>query len=119
MGILLLLLSILLFWVAIPLGVLFLIHKWVSSGKPFKVINRHAYLIAVSIDQLGNVVFKDMFNTILIKKEGYSFGNPDETISGVLGKNKVTKTLSLYGKMLAFILNKIDPNHVENSIDEL
>lgn len=74
--------------------------------------------VAVGIDQLGNVVCADLFNLILINKDGYKFGNPDETISSVLGKNYVKKTLSLLGRILDTILNFLDKNHSVKSIEE-
>ncbi|AOR29526.1 NUDIX hydrolase [Formosa sp. Hel1_33_131] len=75
------------------------------------------YAWAISIDQLGNVVCKELFNDTLILHTGIPFGNPDETISSVLGKNKKANTLSKGGKGLDWILNKLDPNHSINSIE--
>lgn len=75
------------------------------------------YAWAISIDQLGNVVCKELFNDALIASLGVEFGNPDETISSVLGKNKVQGTLTKTGKALDWILNKLDPNHSINSIE--
>ncbi|MCF6349253.1 MAG: hypothetical protein L3J20_13320 [Flavobacteriaceae bacterium] len=42
----------------------------------------------LSIDQMGNVAMQDLFNDIFTIKNGYQFGNEDETISSVLGKNE-------------------------------
>lgn len=76
------------------------------------------YAWALSIDQLGNVVCKELFNDALITPSGIEFGNPDETISSVLGKNKVKNTLTKTGLALVWTLNKLDPNHSINSIEE-
>ncbi len=73
--------------------------------------------LAIGINQFGNVVCADLFNDTLIKKDGVKFGNPYNTISKVLGKNKRAGTLTKLGKFFANILNKIDPNHVENASD--
>lgn len=80
----------------------------------------HKYYMSlvISIDQYGNCVCQYLFNHTLIKKSGYKFGNIDETISSVLGKNKRDETLTIIGKMLSNVLNFLDKNHVENSIDE-
>jgi len=75
------------------------------------------YAWALSIDQLGNVVCKELFNDALITPSGIEFGNPDETISSVLGKNKLNNSLTWLGKSLDWILNKLDPNHSINSIE--
>lgn len=81
-------------------------------------IGDYFYRAAVSIDQLGNTMCQDLFNHTLIKKGGYSFGNVDETISSVLGKNKQTNTLSLLGRLLDKFLHILDDNHTLNSIED-
>ena len=60
---------------------------------------------------------RSLFNDILIKKEGFRFGNPDETISSVCGRNKSVDTLLPLGKSLSKLLNKIEKDHVEKSIE--
>lgn len=75
------------------------------------------YAWALSIDQLGNVVCKELFNDALITPSGITFGNPDETISSVLGKNKLNDSLTVTGKSLDWILNKLDPGHSIKSIE--
>ena len=121
-------LSILLLKVAVVLFVLLLIPAiiWgiVASfwKRKFKngtnEIAKWFYAWALSIDQLGNVVCKELFNDALITPSGIEFGNPDETISSVLGKNKLNNSLTWLGKSLDWILNKLDPNHSINSIEE-
>lgn len=96
--------------VSLPLKMSFkaLIKRW----------NQYLFVLAVSIDQFGNVVLQDLFNDLLItKKATHRFGHEDETISSVLGKNKTTNTLSKPGKILASFFDWIDPNHVLNSIE--
>lgn len=73
---------------------------------------------AVNLDKFGNREFRTLFNKTLINNKGYRFGNINETISSVLGKNKVDGTLTRCGKVLVWILDKIDNNHVLKSIDE-
>ena len=83
-----------------------------------KKIGKYFLTIAVSVDQTGNVFCKELFNDALIYPKGHSFGNEDETISSVLGKNKLGNTLTWTGKILDWILNKLDQNHSINSIEE-
>ena len=71
---------------------------------------------AVNLDRFGNSEFRTLFNLTLKKKEGYKFGNMEETISSVLGKNQRDNTLSFAGKVLAFILDLLDKNHCKKSI---
>ena len=72
---------------------------------------------AINLDKFGNREFRTLFNKVLITDEGYRFGNINETISSVLGKNQLTNTLTKGGKMLVWILDKIDNNHVLKAID--
>lgn len=87
-------------------------------GNGFLNVAQYFREVAVSIDQLGNVVCADLFDLTLIKKGGYSFGNPDETISSALGKNQKLDTLSRTGKVLNWILSKIEKDHSLISIEE-
>lgn len=73
---------------------------------------------AIDLDKFGNREFRTLFNKTLKTKNGYNFGNEKETISGVLGKNERDKTLTELGKIIVFILNKIDENHCFKSIDK-
>jgi hypothetical protein len=80
------------------------------------VINSIFYMIAYAIDQLGNVVCQFLFNDCMVKKDGYKFGNPDKTISYVLGINKEKDTLTGFGGLIVAILHCIDPYHVEKAV---
>ena len=73
---------------------------------------------AISLDKFGNREFRTLLNKTLISANGYQFGNMNETISGVLGKNERNKTLSKTGKILVLILDKLDKNHAQKSIDK-
>lgn len=61
---------------------------------------------AITLDRLANREFRSLWNKTLIKSDGYKFGNMDETISGVLGKNILIKKLSSTGKILVWILTE-------------
>lgn len=79
----------------------------------FDKLNVQAY----QIDLMGNVIATELFNDLLItKSSNYKFGNPLETISFVLGKNKQNNTLRFFGKYLVEILNNLDPFHVEKAM---
>ncbi len=73
---------------------------------------------AVNLDRFGNSEFRTLFNLTLKKKEGYKFGNMEETISSVLGKNQRDKTLTRTGKVLVWILDTIEKEHCRKSIKE-
>lgn len=74
---------------------------------------------AINIDKFGNREFRTLWNKTLRKENGYEFGNYLETISSALGKNQRAGTLTFTGKVLVWILDKIDKNHSIKSIVEL
>lgn len=118
-GILLFIVALLLAFIVMPLGFVYGIVKNILTfrGKTLiLVINKAFYMIAYAIDQLGNVVCQFLFNDLMIKKEGYKFGDPDKTISYVLGINKQDGTLSGFGGLIVALLHLIDPNHVEKAV---
>ncbi|MCM4169614.1 hypothetical protein KCTC52924_00398 [Arenibacter antarcticus] len=115
-GILLFLISIILFLATAPIGFVFgLFHSIYKKG----IIGIGEYLLkmAISIDQLGNVAMQHFLNVFWIKKSGYKFGNRDETISSALGRNNKLGTLTFLGKFIDNLLNLIDKDHSLNSID--
>ena len=114
-GFVLLVLSVLMSIVLYPLGWLYSIITFRGS---FKKLGSYWFVMAISVDQLGNVVMGTLFNDILIRKYGHKFGDEDQTVSMVLGVNKKMGTLTKLGKLIADILNKIDPNHVEKAIEK-
>lgn len=80
-------------------------------------IGDYFLLVAVSVDQAGNTFCAELFNDALIDPRGHPFGDPDETISSVLGKNKQANSLTWAGRALAWFLDTIDSNHVIKSIE--
>lgn len=122
MGLILLIIAVVASCILFPISLMYTLFRSIVIGllrplrlKPIKYILDLCKSIAIGIDQLGNVVCQDVFNDTLIKKTGHKFGNPDETVSRVLGINKKTNTLSKFGKWWADFLNWVDPNHVENA----
>ncbi len=84
------------------------------------VKNKNGYFksSAINLDKFGNREFRTLLNKTLKTEIGYQFGRIEETISGVLGKNERDNTLSKTGKILVWILDKIDKNHCFKSIDK-
>ena len=77
------------------------------------------FRLSVSLDQLGNVLADDLFNKTLIKNLGFSqFGNEDETISSVIGKNYQHQNLTKTGEILRRILYFFEKNHSVKSIEK-
>ena len=72
---------------------------------------------AVNLDKFGNREFRTLFNKVLINDNGHRFGDIEETISSVLGKNQLTGTLTKCGLVLVWILDKIENDHALKSIN--
>lgn len=115
----------LLFFVAtllyIPLSVInmaVVLYKNSRVRGFFRVIDSYLYEEAYAIDVFANRSFRTLWNTILKKRGGYSFGKSGETISSALGKNKRDGTLSIAGKLLDWVLNMFDKNHSIKSIND-
>lgn len=122
MGFIFFIVSMVLGWILIPMGVIWgFVEAFVKRGfkSSLKRLNKYFFDIAISIDQLGNVACKELFNDVLIRYYSKNrFGNPDETVSSVLGKNKRDNTLTVAGNVLERILHFLDKNHSINSIEQ-
>lgn len=118
MSVLLFILSFILVVLLAPIGLA------ITTAKSCFFLDMHFLFdyyrdLAISLDQFGNVAMKGLFNEVLIKSYSKNkFGNPDETISSVLGKNKVGDTLTDLGRALDWLLNEIDEDHSIKSIEE-
>ena len=115
-SVLLFILSYLLISIATPFGLIFTTLKGIFF-LDYKFVRDYYMDLAISLDQFGNVLMQGLFNVILIKSNTNKFGNPDETISSVLGKNKLNNSLTFLGRFLDNILNRLDENHSINSIE--
>jgi len=84
----------------------------------FFVKNKKGYFesSAINLDKFGNREFRTLFNKTLAT--GHKFGDINETISSVLGRNELTNTLTNGGKVIVWILDKIDKDHCFKSINK-
>jgi hypothetical protein len=87
----------------------FVTLKW-NTGR--KKINKYFYDLGLSKDQHSNVVLRDFFNRIMLKKLSIKFGDPDETLSYYFAVNHLISTesaldcgLSKFGWFWAKFLN--------------
>lgn len=115
-GLILFIISNVLACLIYPIGFLYSVGlTLIKSG--YKTLDDYLFNCALATDQHANVFLAKLFNDVMIKKGGHKFGNPDETISSVLGKNKLMGKLSLFGKCLDYILHLLDNNHSIKSIE--
>jgi 8-oxo-dGTP diphosphatase len=100
-----------------PIGILFAIVRQFVISKVI-IINIYLLEVALVLDQAGNVIMQHFLNFALLKKKkrAYLFGNKNETISSVIGKNSLTGTLNSVGLMTDAFLNFIDNRHSLDSI---
>ena len=111
-----LIVAITLLYLLLPITAVFMIIKYLFTGDK-RMLAVWFWRTAEAIDVFANVNGSEFFNSIFITDGGYKFGNPKETISSVIGKNKRDNTLSIAGKMLRWLLDKISDDHCLNSIN--
>lgn len=120
-GFILFLVAVFLLCILVPIGFFWaVIEAFVKRDlrTALKRIDSFFMDVAISIDQTGGVICRELFNDALIShKSEHKFGNPDETVSSVLGKNEKKETLIFLGISLNWLLNKLDKNHSINSIE--
>ncbi len=101
-----------------PLGFVYSLGlTFVKNG--WNAVDTYLLNCAIADDQSGNTYMAKLFNDVLIKPGGYRFGNPDVTISSVLGRNYKAGKLSTAGKVINWILNKLEKDHTTKYIETL
>lgn len=100
-----------------PFGFFYALIRQTGSSKA-KSLNIYFIEMALVLDEVGNVTMQHLLNDLLLiqKEHTYLFGNKNETISSVIGKNSLTNTLSPLGRALNSFLNFLDKDHSLNSI---
>jgi len=73
--------------------------------------------ILYSIDQTINVVAAPLLNA-LTSENAYKFGNPDETLSSVMGKNVEKGACRGCRFICKYILHPLDRDHCKDAIEE-
>lgn len=119
MGVLLFLVSYVLGFILIPVGLVFGFFKQVRKNtfrKAWRDIDNKFMSMAISRDKYGNVVCAELFNATLIKKSDRLFGSHRQTISHVIGLNLQTANLTRTGRVVNYILNKLHRDHAVKSI---
>ena len=107
-------------FIIIPLALLYaLFYTWKSKNNILEFIENVLLKYSIGLDQIGNATCYIFLNNVIIKDNTiHSFGNIDETISSVIGKNKLKNNLTIFGIILDEILNiTLGKNHSINSIE--
>lgn len=115
MGLVLFFVSILLGIFFIPLGLIYGFYRNFYDthiGNAFIKTNAKLKKMAIAMDILGNVYGEELLNDTLITKDAVDlFGLFGITISAVLGSAQKHSALTRTGKVIVFILNKIERDH--------
>ena len=121
MGLILYIVSILLQLILVPLGILYGIavsfykRKFISG---LQYANKKFLIVAISGDQFGNSVCRELFNSTLITKESTNrFGKINQTVSEVIGLNLLAGTLTKTGKFVNKLLDLIEKNHTIKAVE--
>jgi hypothetical protein len=110
MGIILLIVATVLAIIFVPVGFVYsmFVLLWRNGiTAAWNKINDYLYILALGIDQLGNVA---------MLPGAYRFGNPDQTLSYIFGKNKQLGKLNWMGLFIARVLDWLDPNHTDKAV---
>lgn len=75
--------------------------------------------VALSQDQFANVSLSSINNLLMVKRgtDCHLFGDEDDTLSYVVAMNKNKGTQSNFAKFWEWLLEKIDPGHLQKAIE--
>lgn len=81
-----------------------------------QALKAYGWNLLVALDNFANVLLSPLLN-LLLRPKAARFGDPDETLSSVFGKN--VRAGKCYGcRLVCRLLNKIDPGHCQASIED-
>ena len=107
--------AIFLFLILEPISFVYVL--FIKEPFTWKRFSGYYRNFAVAVDRFGNYQYRSLFNRFLRTEQGYEFGDFRETISSALGKNQRDETLTEKGKNLTGVLDSIDENHCQKSIN--
>lgn len=105
-------------FILFALAVILLLPLTIINFFLVEVKKGYFFSTALNLDIWSNREFRTLWNKCLRLDNGYKFGKEDETISSALGKNERDKTLTKTGKILVWLLDKLEKNHCKKSIKE-
>lgn len=89
--------------------------RWISG---LKALDNWFYKMALGLDQFGNVANRETLKFLLTKKGGHPFGDEDDTVSYVIGRNLFKGKLTFFGKFIERILNLCEKDHCTVAINK-
>jgi hypothetical protein len=107
------------FPIASIIGFVYSLRYIVSPRRFFLGLNDKVYRSAISNDQMANVWLKELLNDTCVKDGGHLYGDEDDTISDITGRNERDNKLTRFGWGFTKFLSKVlGANHSLESIDE-
>ena len=98
-----------LLFIGITYALLVCIFRKKEQNEP--TFSAYLWRLATSIDQTLNACLSFILNDLMRFPKGTNYGNIDETISGVTGKNQLSNNLTRFGKTMNWFLNKLEKDH--------
>ncbi len=80
-----------------------------------RYLQTYLFNVLVALDNTANALLMPLMN-LFVEEGGYKFGNADETLSSVFGKNVKLGKCKLC-RWICKILHLFDENHCERSIE--
>ena len=114
MGCILSIIAYVLFLILAVLNFVAVIVTYAKKQGFLKTINNYWFTNALDLDRFANYHFRTLLRVTLKRKKGYQFGNQNETISFVLGKNQIDRTLTVTGWIIVYLLYVIDYKNWKN-----
>lgn len=115
MGVILFIVSFMAGLLTFPIGIGWNFFTALFSWD-WKRFNGDMLDLAISIDQTLNVALKNVLRTLLITDPLYNFGDPDQTVSYVIGINYVYGNLTSFGHLCRKMLYSFDKDHVIKAV---
>lgn len=81
-------------------------------------LNDKIFKTALLYDHFANVWMKEILNDVLVKNGGHLYGDEDDTISDITGRNERDNYLTPFGVKFTRFLDILGKNHSLESIDE-
>jgi hypothetical protein len=104
-----------LLWVGIGYALVTCLFRAKEENEP--AFSDYLWRLATSIDQTLNACLPFILNDLMRYPNGTNYGNIDETISGVTGKNQLSNSLTWFGKSVNWFLSKLEKDHSIKSIE--
>ena len=123
-GIILYIVASALFFPIAMLNLIVSLYKTIKQRMFYRETDKKFFASAKGIDVFANEAFPVLWNTLLRKSGGYTFGHKGETLSSTLGKIQLQKKLPLLGWLVVVVLYIVDVpywgkgGHCLNSIDK-